>query len=419
MNPNYVLPGELVRVNAYASDQGSGVARVELRIKDLDGTNLLHRLVDQRSVFAGDLPPYIFTLDSATLNLGHTYQLMATAYDGMGNLQNATLAILVAPTADPPSIDLPASPVVDQLQGIFVNLAPVSVSPGVRRVRYYLDGAADPYKTATLPPFKAGLPTLDLALTSHVVRAVAEDGLGQTAEDAYTFTLIENPSMPVVSFPGSVDGEVHVKGDVFVIDPNVEDEVGIRAMAVYLASPVTNLVGTSARPVWIDTALMDTGLHHLIVAATNNLGVANDAGHPDSYLEFRIVEPGAGPPPPMPTLAGVSFPAGGQVTVQGATVPGAEVVVRNLTQGIALTVAADGAGNFDADVPAAAGDVLRIIAYDHEMSAEPSDPAEAIVPAAPALVDLTVTPTQVILPTRGAYQDLVVTGRYDTGTQEI
>ena len=40
-DPNYVLPGEIVTVNAYAVDQGSGVVRVELRMKDLDGTNTL------------------------------------------------------------------------------------------------------------------------------------------------------------------------------------------------------------------------------------------------------------------------------------------------------------------------------------------------------------------------------------------
>ena len=36
VNPSFVLPGQLIRADAYAADQGSGIARVELRIKDLD-----------------------------------------------------------------------------------------------------------------------------------------------------------------------------------------------------------------------------------------------------------------------------------------------------------------------------------------------------------------------------------------------
>jgi hypothetical protein len=72
---NDVLPGQIVKINAYASDQGSGVVRVEARLKDLDAEDAKYQLIDQRSVLAGDTPPYIFSVDSAKLTPGHRLRL--------------------------------------------------------------------------------------------------------------------------------------------------------------------------------------------------------------------------------------------------------------------------------------------------------------------------------------------------------
>ncbi|MEE4329354.1 MAG: Ig-like domain-containing protein, partial [Wenzhouxiangella sp.] len=75
VDPNFVIPGQIVELDAYAADQGSGVSRVEARIKDLGDPQATYRLLDQRSVFDGDLPPFMFAIDSANLDPGHDYQL--------------------------------------------------------------------------------------------------------------------------------------------------------------------------------------------------------------------------------------------------------------------------------------------------------------------------------------------------------
>lgn len=58
VDPSYVLPGQLVVIDAYAADQGSGVARVELRIKDLTANDTL------------------YTLGAAAISLRHTLALV-------------------------------------------------------------------------------------------------------------------------------------------------------------------------------------------------------------------------------------------------------------------------------------------------------------------------------------------------------
>jgi len=420
VNPNYVIPGEVVRVNAYATDQGSGVARVELRMKDLDGTDVLYTLVDQKSVFAGDKPPFIFALDSANLVFGHTYQLLATAYDGMGNAQNATLAMLVAPTADPPVIVLPDDPLNLVLQGISVTLKPAALTGGVHEVRYYLDGDAAPYKTVTLPPWQASLSTLALGLSNHVIRAEAEDGLGQIGQDTYSFNLVSNPSLPVVSFPGSVDGEAHVSGPSFSIDPDVTDEVGLKSVHVFLVGSPAELISSNAEPVVIHTTNRTSGTYKLLVVATNNLGHSNDAEHPDSSLEFVIVPPPVGMPPDAPTVDTVGIPSGGFTSVSGTSSNNARIDIENVDLGVTASVFANGSGAFTAGIAAEGGDTLRLVSYDFAHSLDPSPPTDVVVPDPPVLVSITLEPESFTLGAVGAYRQLTVWGAYDNGqTNEI
>jgi len=165
-----------VKTNAYATDQGSGVVRVECRLKDMDDPEAQYQLVDAKTVLAGDKPPFVFSIDSAKLVYGHNYQIMGTAYDYMGNSQNATMGMWVASSADPPTITLPDNPAQPVLHGISVPLTPKQVTGGVREIQFYLDGAAQPFNTSTLSPYEARLDTLGLALGNHTVRAVAVDG---------------------------------------------------------------------------------------------------------------------------------------------------------------------------------------------------------------------------------------------------
>ena len=408
VDPNYVIPGERVVVNAYAADQGSGIARIELRLRDLDGTNLLYTLVDQITVFSSNRPPYLFTLDSARMELGHTYQLLGTAFDRLGNSQNAAVSITMAASADPPTIALPASPALPWLQGVGVTLAPVALSGGVRRVSYFLDGATNAYKTVNLPPWQAGLSTLSLALTNHTIRAVAEDGLGQTGADTYEFLLVENLNLPAVSFGSAQDGARYLLNQPISITPQVDDPVGLRSLAVYLEGPVSRLLSTNTAPLVLNRVPL--GDYRLYLLATNLLGIANDPADTNSYLEFSVVEPPPGPAPAAPTVESVSYPQDGQVSFAGVSVPGARVDVANTNRNFLLSVYAAGNGAFSGSIGAQSGDGLAFQAWDLAHSPSGSVRTLVTVQDPPVLVGLAAAPTNFTLSAAGAWRDLVLTG---------
>lgn len=414
---NYVLPGQLVRVNAYASDQGSGVVRVEARLKDLSAPGASYALVDQRSVLAGQEPPYFFTIDSANLLPGHSYQLLGTAYDYMGNVGNATAGLVLAASAAPPAVGLPEPP-EQVLHGVSVDVTPVTVSAGVRTVRFYLDDAEAPFNTSELAPYQVRVGTLGLALGTHAVRAVAVDGLGQTGEDTVSFELIENVNMPTVSFGAAVDGGVYRVGDVIPIHAGAEDPTGIASVAFYLdGAPAPFASGLA--PFAVPTAGLAIGGHYITMVATNNVGVANDADDAGSILEFSVVEPPPGQPPAAPSVTALPAPVAGMTRLAGMSVAGARVDIANAALGISMSVTANGGGAFIADVPVRAGDVLTLVAYDFSQSPEPSPAVQATVPAPLVVSHITCEPETMSFDSFGTYRDIVVTAHYEGGSTGV
>ncbi|MBI5575200.1 MAG: Ig-like domain-containing protein, partial [Deltaproteobacteria bacterium] len=410
VNPNYVLPGQIVKVDAYASDMGSGVARVELRLKDLDVQGAAFKLVDQKTVFAGNMPPYIFAIDSANLERGRMYQVLGTAYDGMGNAQNSTISLYIAPTADPPTLSLQASPAGDVLRGTSLMFNP-TVTGGVREVRYYLDGAAVPFKTVNLAPYQGGLGTLDLVEGLHSVRVVAEDALGQTGEAAYSFNVLANGNAPTVGFGGAVSGSWVLQGSSITITGTAADPLGIASVRYYLDglnNPIPGAGGT--QPFTLDTSGLSVGEHTVYIVAENNLQVTNSAS-----LQFTVVTTPAGSPPDAPAISSVSVPQGGQTTVRGTSVGGARVDITNTGAGISLSVTVSQGGSYLAVLPASPGDLLRAVAYNLSQSLSPSPAATAVVPAPPVLDYIDVSPVSMTFSSANAYADIRVTAYYQGG----
>ena len=408
VNPSYVLPGQLVKVDAYAADQGSGVVRVELRAKDLTALDTDYRLIDRKVVFSGDRPPFIFAIDSAQLVRGHSYQLMATAYDYMMNGQTATIGLIIASSAAPPTVTLPAPPSDGIPQGISVSLVPDQVTGGVTEVRYFLDAATTPFATVNLPPYQASTGTVSLPLGSHTVRVVAVDGLDQTGTATYEFNLVANPNKPQVALTGMVSGATYSVGSSFVVSGTASDPIGIASVTCRLDGTPT---AAGNEPFTVSTGSLALGVHTISVDALNVLGVGNTL-----TATFNVAEPPNGPPPAAPTIASLTTPSGGVVTIGGRTASGARVDVVNATRHLAITVYADGSGSFSATVGAAVGDVISVVAYDYGVSQRPSDAATATVPAAPALASISATPTAVTLTAVNAWRDLNVTAHYDSGT---
>ncbi len=418
VDPNFVLPGQIIEVNAYASDQGSGIRRVEARIKDLDEPGAAFQLVDQKTVFEGDLPPYIFAVDSSNLVPGHAYQFRGSAYDGNGNVRDSTISVLVAASAAPPSLLLPEDPASPVLHGISLDVTPLEYSGGVREVRFYLDDATAPFKTVNLAPFQASLKTLGLALGAHTVRAVAEDGLGQTGEDTLTMELVENLNMPTVGFAGATDGTEYLEGSAILISGTAEDPVGIQSMRYYLdADPDPIFTGTA--PILLDSADLGLGVHTVTLLATNNLGVSNDVADPASSLTFSIVAPPPGPPPPPPALTNVSHPDGsGVISLEGSSSPGARIDATNTSTGVTVSTTVSPSGTFSVRIDAQVGDVLSVVAYDFSQSPSPSDSIQVTAAAPPVLESIDVSPVAMIFTVLNESRNITVTGHYDNGSAE-
>ncbi len=419
VNLNYVIPGQLIRFNAYPSDQGTGVARVELRMKDTDVPNSLFALIDQKVIFPTTSGPTLFSVDSSQLVPGHTYQFKATAFDNAGNSQDATLPIIVAPSAAPPSIVLPSDPANPVLQGISVTLMPDTLSQGVKQVDYFLDSEAKSFKTVTLSPFSATLPTLELPLGAHTIRAVATDGLGQTGQDTFGFILANNPSEPVTGFGNAVSGAQFIKGAVFSVQGSATDPLGIASVEFFLDSPAGTPIAKNAVPFNLDTKDLALGAHRIYIKATNKVGVSNDLNKSTSYLDFEVLPiPGAGPPPAAPSVTSISFPENGLVTVVGTSVSAARVDIYNQERLFTQSVFADAGGAFTAVVDAAAGEHLRLTALKLSLSQQSSAPTDVVVPPPPVLDHITASPGSRTFTAVNQIQDILVTAFYEGGTSK-
>ena len=415
VNPSYVLPGQLVKVDAYAADQGSGVVRVELRSKDLTAGDTTYQFIDRRIIFNGDKPPFIFTIDSGKLVPGHTYQLLGTAYDFMMNSQNATSNLFIAATAAAPTITLPSPPAQGIPQGISVSITPDAITGGVSGVSYYLDGAATPFKTVNIPPYQAGLGTLTLTLGDHTIRAVAVDALGQTGQATYTFTIVSNPNKPQISLSGAVSGATYIVGSSFVVNGSATDPVGISSLAYYLdptgGIPSGTPIAVGDQAFTIVTAAIGIGAHQLVAYAQNSLGVSNSV-----TTNFSVVQLPNGPAPSAPVIATVSLPVNGQVTITGSSASGARIDITNSTQKFGITINANGIGSFSGSLSAASGDLLSLVAYDYSTSQLPSPAANRSVPVPPVLTSIAASPATMSFTTANAWQDITVTGSYDNAS---
>lgn len=417
-DPNAVIPGEAVIVNAYPADQGSGVDRVEFRIKDLDTPGALFELVDQKTLTpAGTNGPCIFRINSADLIPGNTYSLKGSAFDRRGNVREATLAVTLAASADPPVIFLPADLTNDALQGVALPITPVAVSGGVHQVGYVLDESTDSFSTVFLPPWQAFLSTFDLATGVHTVRAVAIDGLNQTGQDEFVFNLATNPSEPIISFPNNADGTKYVTGSVIAIDVDVQDPVGVKSTHHFFDSTTNPPFFSGSEPYSFNTAGLSTGLHQVIVLASNKLGRANNPTDPDSILDFVLVNAAPGPAPAPPVVTNISFPQDGQVTVQGTAVADGRVDILNTNLGTLLRVDVGPFGRFSGFVDGEGGHVLRLTAFDLDISSSASAATQVVVPTPPVFTNIMVTPTTVLFTAVSQFQDLTVTGFIDGGGQ--
>jgi len=414
VDPNFVLPGQIMTINVHLSDQGSGPERVELYQRDLTATNALFTQVDQKMIFQGSDIPARFAVDTATLEPGHTYLYKASAIDRAGNVGEATIVAILAATADPPVLVLPEDPTNAVLQGIAITMAPVSISGGVKRVEYYLDGTNNNVAAVFLPPFQTTLGTLSLPIGAHTVTAVAVDGLNQIGSDELVFNLVTNVNEPQVSFDSGVSGGQFLTGEVFSVSGRAEDPTGIESVQFFL-NDLTNQIAAGTQPFLIDTTGLATGDYEVIILASNKLGRSNNTLNPESRFKFSVIAAPPAPPPPAPNISNVTEPDDGTIIVTGSSIPGAVVTIVNTNIGFTLSVVAATNGSFIGSIDAVGGHVLSLTAFHAPTSPSNSFPALVVVPPALIVTNLLIVPDNRTFTAAGQFQDFTVTAQLDSG----
>jgi large repetitive protein len=412
-NANNIIPGEQVKIIAYASDQGSGVRSVELRIKDLSDADSRFTLVDRKNYVLGDRFPFIFSIDSTKLIPGNTYQLLGTAYDGAGNLQDATLGLIVASTADHPQLVLPAGP-LEILHGVPLSLTPVQVSSSAYKVSYFIDDAVNPVKVLEVRPFQFETSTLPIGVGNFVIRAVAEDGLGQTTEALIDLEIKENNEIPTVVFNSPFEDQTIVSGQVLNVNTTIEDPVGIKSITWTLDAPGSPSNPINGQTVFnLTTSNLPLGSYTLNVEAVNKLDISSGV----LSRTFEIIDPPPAPPPAPPAISSVGLPQGGMVSIFGTTEPRRRVDVRSEQAGVEVIVYANGAGNFNASISAESGDTLFARAYDLSLQSV-SEETSVMVPSPEPITGLQVTPDPLAFSALNTVQDLSVTADLESGGTE-
>ncbi len=423
VDPLHVQPGEVLTLNAYAQDQGSRVARVEVRLLDADDPNALHVFLDQKSVFDSSGRPCLFSIDTSSLVPGHAHQLLVRAFDNAGNFQNATLGFLLATVPIAPSVTLPPDPATPTPQGISLPVAPAQVGPTIQRVEYFVDAEPAPFATLFLRPHQTSVDTTHLTLGPHTLIAVAYDSAGASAQDTLVFAVVANAGAPTVSF-AIADGAQYVQGLVVVIGASVLDPLGLTNVEYFLDGLAGPPIATNAQAFPLDTSTLSLGSHTITVRATNTLGNTNDTSDPSAIFQFSVVPlPTGVTPPAAPVITSVSLPRAGPggldvVQISGTASPGSRIDLTNLEQGLAAAVFADAAGTWSASIGADPGDTISAVAVDLAQSALPSAPATAVVAAPPVLLSLATTPDPFTLTAFGAVQPLTVTANFSDGSHQ-
>jgi len=169
VNPGAVQRGQLPSIRVESSDDSGVVARVDLLV---DG-----RLADARVPQS----PVTFLLDTSKLEAGTTHTVTAVAVDAAGNAASSSVNVTLTPDSTPPSVEL-------SVLGPFVRgrSVPVSIRAAdntrVARVSVFLDASSTPSYTGLVAPFRFDLSTAALSVGPHLLRAVATDGAGNSAE---------------------------------------------------------------------------------------------------------------------------------------------------------------------------------------------------------------------------------------------
>jgi Big-like domain-containing protein len=118
-----------------------------------------------------------------------THILRAVARPTSGAEVTSAPVSIHVPDVDAPVVTMLSPPAAGTVQGLIEAAASVEDNVGVTDVKFYLDGSTQLGGTLTAPPYRVALDVSGLSHTTHTVRVVARDAVGNQGEATRSFTV--------------------------------------------------------------------------------------------------------------------------------------------------------------------------------------------------------------------------------------
>ena len=254
-----VVSGD-VAITAAATDEQSGIARVEFR-------------VDGALISSSTAEPYAATWDASAAAAGsHTIQV--TAYDGAGNSASASGTVTIpAPDTTPPTVSIMVPDDGTVVSGIvWFGAGAGDTGSGISRVEFRADG--DLFYTAWGGyMYIADWDSTGAAPGPHVIEVTAYDIAGNSASTSITVVTLDTTA-PVVSITSPNDSAV-VAGRVSITAAAADADSDI--VRVDFAVDGATTASDTTSPYSADWNATGAAVGDHIISATAYDGAGNSA----------------------------------------------------------------------------------------------------------------------------------------------
>ncbi len=254
-----VVSGD-VAITAVATDEQSGIARVEFR-------------VDGALISSSAAEPYAATWDASAATAGsHTIQV--TAYDGAGNSASASETVTIpAPDTTPPTVSIMVPDDGTVVSGIvWFGAGAGDTGSGISRVEFRADG--DLFYTAWGGyMYIADWDSTGAAPGPHVIEVTAYDIAGNSASTSITVVTLDTTA-PVVSITSPNDSAV-VAGRVSITAAAADADSDI--VRVDFAVDGATTASDTTSPYSADWNATGAAVGDHIISATAYDGAGNSA----------------------------------------------------------------------------------------------------------------------------------------------
>jgi serine protease AprX len=178
------------------------------------------------------------------------------------------------PADTPPSVQITSPPDGADVSGTVDITADASDDVGVAQVEFLVDGTSIGVDTTS--PWGLSWDTATVTAGAHVIRAIASDTVGQTAESMVTVNVPVADAPPTVTLTAPASGAT-LSGTV-TVTADASDDVGVAQVEFLVDGASIGVATTAPWAMSWDTTTVADGLHTVQVVATDTaLQTSQDA----------------------------------------------------------------------------------------------------------------------------------------------